>query len=295
MANSFLGFPFFFRLSSSSVEILWKTLKIPNCYLQGLTFFPVCYIQTLAYRTCKMHTKQALHAHCKHVEVKGTQKPTRCPHCYDLSCLLSSVSTEQLCQGVLQAVAACLVNVPAHHGKGNATGLCCSLVCKWWGYPVEVYTCLFSSCFVTIQNHSAHVSMWRNLWALEKPLWRWCFSTSGSQSFPELIRKQKCLETFFFKASSFLLFSFALLNFELCFFLPFIFSRFINQYFYFSSFLGLFVPHSPSAVDSRSTGWWDTFLTKPVSCYLNRTLDTIIFQTFLDLQIPRRGLMWASI
>lgn len=31
--------------------------------------------------------------------------------------------------GVLQAVAACVMNVLAHHGEGNATGLCCSLVC----------------------------------------------------------------------------------------------------------------------------------------------------------------------
>lgn len=69
------------------------------------------------------------------------------------------------------------------------------LVCKGWEYPVEVCICLFSSCSVTIQNHSVHVSM--KTVGFGERFVEGCFFTSASYSFPELTRKQRCLETFF--------------------------------------------------------------------------------------------------
>lgn len=62
-------------------------------------------------------------------------------------------------------------------------------VCKGWEYPVEVCICLFSSCSVTIQNHSAHVSM--KTVGFGETFKERCFFTSGSYSFSELTRKQR--------------------------------------------------------------------------------------------------------
>lgn len=58
---------------------------------------------------------------------------------------------------------------------------------------MEVCICLFHSCSVTIQSHSAHVSM-KTVGFGEMSM-EGCF-TSDSYSVPGLTRKQRCLENF---------------------------------------------------------------------------------------------------
>lgn len=136
--------------------------------------------------------------------------------------------------------------MPAHHGKGNATALFCSLVCL---QRVGISSGhLYFACLVPALSPSRTIVLVspRKLWALEKPLWRDVSSFLVHTAFLNLQRSKGALKLFetFFKALSVLLFSFALLNFDLWFCLPFLFFfpfSFLKKNIYFSQFLDLLV------------------------------------------------------
>lgn len=174
MANSFLGylFFFFFLLSGRRIEILGVENQ-ENKHLLGL-FSP--FTASKLYLTELMKCTQTQHdTRSRHdlVEIKDTQS-SRPPCCYHLPGLPSSVSQEQFFQQVFHAVT---------HENGctswkeecKSTVLFCSLLIKdgsiQWRFFLFLFF-LFISCFDTVQAHNACVPMKRNKWTLEKPLWK---------------------------------------------------------------------------------------------------------------------------
>lgn len=103
---------------------------MPNSVIQGnFLFFLICYIQILAHRTYEMHAKQALYAYSRHDLVKDMLNlPDFFPLLWTFLTPFKIV-TRAVLRGLLQAIAACLVHVPTHHGKGNTTALFCFLAC----------------------------------------------------------------------------------------------------------------------------------------------------------------------
>lgn len=93
-------------------------------YLGKFPFSPICYIQALAHRMCEMHAKQALYAYSRHDLVKDMLNLS------DFLIAMNFPGSFQDChQSSSQGSAACLVHVPTHHGKENATALFSSLAC----------------------------------------------------------------------------------------------------------------------------------------------------------------------
>lgn len=125
---------------------------------------------------------------------------------------------------MLQAIAACLACAcTSWEGKCNSVVLFSGLFAKGG----NIQWMFVFACSVPALSPSRTIELVspRKLWALEKHLWRDVSSFLVHTAFLNLQRSKGALKLFetFFKALSVLLFSFALLDFDLWFYLPFLF------------------------------------------------------------------------